>query len=397
VSAYRPNDKDLINIFSRYAAGELPRQALKSFVRQAQLQRKLERGDMEGKYWWEVSNPQYSMASIRVVAKTKKEAIERALDPDGYPSWRNTINTVEAKPLKPFVDQPLKATAGEPVPLGRSSGPMLGDRPSNPDGNYVISPEQDRSAVAYRFSAANIDDAQTVVRQWREQHPDRVWIVQRDDNRTLGQPSGEPIPGSTLDLQRQRQAQQQQDPGPAPDATAYEMYRISDGRTAVGPEGNVMRFYADSLEDAESRIERLAAIFNLGAPQLFAVRSVLNAPQQSAQPEVPMGGQNYPREPAQQQGTSDQPGNWGLWVATNNRFARVPGTENLRRFSTQAAAEEFLANIQASGHQNLRTDIEVREIEPTSGFQNYQPDDWSADFERRQQTHSLVANSPGIG
>ena len=244
--------------------------------------------------------------------------------------------------------------------------------------------------VAYRFSAANIGDADIVLRQWREQYPDRVWVVQSDYNRTLGQPSGEPIPGSTLDLQRQRQAQQQQDPGPAPDATAYEMYRISDGRTAVGPEGNVMRFYADSLEDAESRIERLAAIFNLGAPQLFAVRSVLNAPQQSAQPEAPMGGQNYPREPAQQQGTSDQPGNWGLWIGGNNRFARIPGGEVLRRFSTQAAAEEYLANIRASGQPGLRTDIEVREIEPTSGFQNYQQDDWSADFERRQQTPEPV-------
>jgi hypothetical protein len=36
-----------------------------------------------------------------------------------------------------------------------------------------------------------------------------VWIVQRDDNRTLGQPA---IPGSTIDLQRQRAAQAQQIP-----------------------------------------------------------------------------------------------------------------------------------------------------------------------------------------
>ena len=67
---------------------------------------------------------------------------------------------------------------------------MLGDRPSNPDGNWVISPEQDRSAVAYRFSAANLDDAMNAVSQWRQEHPDRVWLVQRDDNQTLGQPAG---------------------------------------------------------------------------------------------------------------------------------------------------------------------------------------------------------------
>ena len=37
------NNDDLLNIFSRYAAGELPKQALKSFVRQAQLERTVKR------------------------------------------------------------------------------------------------------------------------------------------------------------------------------------------------------------------------------------------------------------------------------------------------------------------------------------------------------------------
>jgi non-homologous end joining protein Ku len=47
----KASDKDLLNIFSRYAAGELPRAALKSFVRQAQLQRKVDKGDNQGKMW----------------------------------------------------------------------------------------------------------------------------------------------------------------------------------------------------------------------------------------------------------------------------------------------------------------------------------------------------------
>jgi hypothetical protein len=80
---------------------------------------------------------------------------------------------------------------------------MLGDRPSNPEGNWVISPENDRSQVAYRFLAADRDDAALVARQWRQANPGQVWITQRDDNRTLGQPA---IPGSTVDLQRQRAA-----------------------------------------------------------------------------------------------------------------------------------------------------------------------------------------------
>jgi hypothetical protein len=198
--------KETIKYFADYVAGNTPKAALRSFIKQAQLERKLKKGEMGGEpFWWRVSNPQHSDASIEVVATSREEAIAKALEPSGYPSWKNTIATVVARPLRPYEEKPVQATLGEPQPIGRSSGPMLGNRPSNPDGNYVISPESDRSVVAYRFRAADIDDAQTVVRQWRQEHPDRVWIVQRDDNRTLGQPA---IPGSTLDLQRQRAAAQ---------------------------------------------------------------------------------------------------------------------------------------------------------------------------------------------
>ena len=68
------------------------------------------------------------------------------------------------------------------------------------------------SVVAYRFMAADRDDAALVARQWRQANPGQVWIAQRDDNRTLGQPSGQP---------RQSAAQL---PGDAEGSIQYEMF-----------------------------------------------------------------------------------------------------------------------------------------------------------------------------
>ena len=106
----KTSDKDLLNLFSRYAAGELPRQALKSFVRQAQLERSVAKGKQTGKMWWRVSNPPYSNASIEVVATSKKEAIEKALEADGYPGWANTQQSVVAEPVRPYKEEPAQET-----------------------------------------------------------------------------------------------------------------------------------------------------------------------------------------------------------------------------------------------------------------------------------------------
>ena len=70
------------------------------------------------------------------------------------------------------------------------------------------------------------------------------------------------------------------------------------------------------------------------------------------------------KEPAAQgQGS----GNWGIWIGASQRFARQPNTiidDNvLRRFPSQQAAEQFLARTREE-NPRMRTDVEVREIEP---------------------------------
>ena len=67
-------------------------------------------------------------------------------------------------------------------------------------------------------------------------------------------------------------------------------------------------------------------------------------------------------QPAQTQG------NWGIWIQGHDRFLRMPSTlltDNiLRRFPSREAAEQWIEQCRAE-NPHMRTDIEVREIEPT--------------------------------
>jgi hypothetical protein len=66
------------------------------------------------------------------------------------------------------------------------------------------------------------------------------------------------------------------------------------------------------------------------------------------------------------QPAADQTGNWGIWMNDMDRFARAPGQIDnnvLRRFPSREAAEQFITQGRAQ-NSRMRTDIEVREIEP---------------------------------
>ena len=69
-------------------------------------------------------------------------------------------------------------------------------------------------------------------------------------------------------------------------------------------------------------------------------------------------------QPAQQ-----EQGNWGIWIINSNRFANQPGsylrseTPPFYRFPTRTAAEQWIEQQRAE-RPNMRSDIEVREIEP---------------------------------
>ena len=93
---------DTIQYFTKYAAGELPKAALRSFVQQAQLERKVKADREVGKkYWWRVTRPGFG-ASAEVVATSKEEAIEKGKKE--YPDWARATD-MNAKPVRKF-DEP---------------------------------------------------------------------------------------------------------------------------------------------------------------------------------------------------------------------------------------------------------------------------------------------------
>ena len=108
---------DTIRYFSDYVAGKIPQAALRSFIKQAQLQRKIKRGETEGKkMWWKVykegKNAGRYGAMIEVVATSEEEAKQKAAKEWGEPLLVNTLARMDAEPLRPYVEQPDKPGSG---------------------------------------------------------------------------------------------------------------------------------------------------------------------------------------------------------------------------------------------------------------------------------------------
>ena len=92
---------DTVQYFADYVAGRLPRSALTSFVRTAQLQRKVQKGQVSNeKMWWRVglkSNPNYS---IEVVGRSRDEAVDAAMEANPDLMRFNFENDFTAYPVR---------------------------------------------------------------------------------------------------------------------------------------------------------------------------------------------------------------------------------------------------------------------------------------------------------
>ena len=99
------NDRDATNTmayFAKYAAGELPQAALKSFIKQAQFERSVGKEPNGTKMWYRVDKEGRgkSGASIEVVASSKEEALEKAAS-----EWSLRLSALSAAgvyPVRPF-------------------------------------------------------------------------------------------------------------------------------------------------------------------------------------------------------------------------------------------------------------------------------------------------------
>ena len=110
-------DVDTIKYFSDYVAGKIPKAALRSFVKQAQLQRNIKRGKTDGqKMWWKVYKYGRDIgrygATVEVVATSEEEAKQKAAKEWGEPLIDAVLSQFTAEPLRPYVEQPDKPGSG---------------------------------------------------------------------------------------------------------------------------------------------------------------------------------------------------------------------------------------------------------------------------------------------
>lgn len=161
-------DKDLVNIFTRFAVGELPRAALKSFVKQAQLTRSLEplhrpfsksavsqTQSTNEYYWWKVESSS-RQHTIEVVAKNKAEAIKTAAEEWGVTIDHEMIAGATAEPLRKYEE----LTTNQPANYYSAILPA-----EDETGNWEVFNRISNHSL-YRFNADNYDDAAQISRSW---------------------------------------------------------------------------------------------------------------------------------------------------------------------------------------------------------------------------------------
>jgi Putative amidoligase enzyme len=272
-------DKSTIEYFAKYVAGDLPKAALKSFVRQAQQERKPNKdGGEEGQQFYNVKdatgyvmmfqarNPNQAMqmareqypskfpnivdVSLHSMAATQQPAPQQTHAQGNWGIWiqgqdrfsrmPNTIiddNILRRFPSREAAEYWIERSRAE-NPGMRSDIEVREIEPTQPAGrNYEIFRGMDRTDIVAAFVAADDQEAMARLERYRRDHPGAEYNADRA-----------PVPGSTVDLQRQRAAQSHEpiqartgEPQPAgsvgttftgawrvvDDSTGQELYRFS--------------------------------------------------------------------------------------------------------------------------------------------------------------------------
>ena len=151
------SEGDAIRYFAQYAAGDLPKGALHSFIQQLQATRKSNReiaaagGNPLGRHWVFNVTLTGSNGSIEVVATSAKDAIEIARKEWGLTSQNDRMqyhpdDHFQARPLRKFQEptaaEPEVAQPWEPeTPAAATSAPANGESRwavLGPDGRFVF-------------------------------------------------------------------------------------------------------------------------------------------------------------------------------------------------------------------------------------------------------------------
>jgi len=219
-------ENDPLAIFAKYAAGELPKAALKSFVRQAQTERRAKKSgeNIVNGHRWRVSlKPELGGGVVEVTAKDAADAMKQAIKQQ--PNWRYVPD--DAVTITRLDEPAAGVDQTAPHPEGRG-------RPNDPTGLYAIVRRSDPRNYGrqwgseapdylFRFNLPGEPEGQYLVQKMRavlaawsareRVDPNDYMVVNTTGFAAPAQPaapnsaaSSEPIPGSTLDLQHQRQA-----------------------------------------------------------------------------------------------------------------------------------------------------------------------------------------------
>ena len=246
-------NNNTIDYFVKYVSGQIPKQALKSFLKQANLQRDYERKKIKPgtRAWYKVyaeGKRQTSGASVEVVATSEEEAINKALE--HWRSNRAEKPRIEAEVIRPYEEQPIQARVSAAGPSQRAwePTPLLTAPDTHPDANWAILRKSDNQPVHY-FTRNTREEAQdTFMRVVGSAY--HLYRLAPVTPRT-SQSQETPVPGSTVDLQRQRTAAQDQRyiaPENNPDAN-WAIIRRSDGEI-------ILYFYRNDRESAENYMKR---------------------------------------------------------------------------------------------------------------------------------------------
>jgi hypothetical protein len=177
-------EKDPLSYFAKYAAGELPRAALKSFVRQAQLERDVKRGkEQPAQPAQPQTGGQYYIVSYEL---------------DDGQTDRERVQAPNADAAMAQVRDELENEGYEIVSIGADVAPNQARSGGDTRVNYELY-SRASDAVIDTFQARNDTEAITRLQDYinfgaGQSNPDNFDVRRA------------PIAGSTLDLQRQRAA-----------------------------------------------------------------------------------------------------------------------------------------------------------------------------------------------
>ena len=404
----KKDDKDLLNIFSRYAAGELPKQALKSFVRQAQLQRKTARDEKPQQQGTTVAGRPNNPEGNWYLKNADTDKIFYRFNAINY----QDAHTVLQQWKQENPDSTINAVYGqgrdEPAQQD-STGDYIGIRSSvnrdqfqrDPQGNVLRFPTVDRAhgymsqhnldRSEWRISDLNMVDADLIQPQQPAQQNQGNWGIWIDaNNRFANQPGsyarGETpplyrfpsreaaeqwieqqraarpnmrididvreipprlLPGSTLDLQRQRAAAAQDTSqfGAADGAPNWELRRDSDREI-------VQRFSAPNQDNAIGQASDWVTANQLD-PNAYTLQSVNTAQQQTSDQQagglVDVAGE----QPAQAPRTLTTPGQgqqvftgeWRVVDANGQELYRFSGVGNSQSDANRVAQQWAQRNM----------------------------------------------------